>query len=280
MIVAGCDVGSLTAEAVIIKDGNIISSEIIRVRPKSEQSAIEVMDKALKKALLTYDDIDYTVSTGYGRETISFADHNISEISCHGKGAHWLVPSIRTVIDVGGQDCKAIRIDESGSLVDFVMNDKCAAGTGRSLELMSQYLGVHFSELASLAEQADKPITITSQCSIFSELEIMHYLMEDKRPADIAAGINEAMARRVKMLVGRVGVKPDIAISGGVCKNTGVVKYLEEMLNIRFVPFNEDPQIIGALGAAVFAADRFVKISKKAFVTKGSKGSVDLSTSG
>jgi predicted CoA-substrate-specific enzyme activase len=217
------------------------------------------MDKALKKVGLTYDDIDYTVSTGYGRETIPFADHNISEISCHGKGAHWLVPSIRTVIDIGGQDCKAIRIDEHGSLVDFVMNDKCAAGTGRSLELMSQYLGVHFSELASLAEKAEKAITITSQCSIFSELEIMHYLMEDKSPADIAAGINEAMARRVKMLVGRVGVKSDIAISGGVCKNTGVVKNLEDMLNVRFVPFNEDPQIIGALGAAVFAADRVKK---------------------
>jgi (R)-2-hydroxyacyl-CoA dehydratese activating ATPase len=263
MIVAGCDVGSLTAEAVILEDNAIRAAEIIRVRPRAEQSAREVMDIALNKLGLSYEDIDYCVSTGYGRETIPFSDHNISEISCHGRGAHFLVPGIRTVIDIGGQDCKAIRIDQYGALEDFVMNDKCAAGTGRSLELMSQYLGVHFSELAGLARQAETLITITSQCSIFSELEIMHYLMEDKKPADIAAGICESMARRVKMLVGRVGVKPDIAITGGVCKNTAVVNYLEEMLDIRFVPFEEDPQIIGALGAAVFAGERFERMLKK-----------------
>ena len=230
MIVAGVDVGSLTAEAVILNDGEIAAAKIIRVRPRPEQSARQVMDEALAEVNLTYDDLNYTVSTGYGRETISFADHNISEISCHGKGAHWLIPGIRTVIDIGGQDCKAIRVDAEGVLEDFVMNDKCAAGTGRSLELMSQYLGVHFSELADLAARSEKAITITSQCSIFSELEIMHYLMEDKSPADIAAGINEAMARRVKMLVGRVGVKQGLAITGGVCKNRGVVGCLEEML--------------------------------------------------
>jgi predicted CoA-substrate-specific enzyme activase len=264
MIVAGCDVGSLSAEAVILEDGKIVAAEIIRVRPRAEQSAKEVMDLALAGLNLSYEDIDYFVSTGYGRETIPFSDHNISEISCHGKGAHFLVPSIRTVIDIGGQDCKAIKIDEYGVLEDFVMNDKCAAGTGRSLELMSQYLGVHFSELAGLAEQSDQAITITSQCSIFSELEIMHYLMDDKKSADVAAGICESMARRVKMLAGRVGIKPDMAITGGVCKNTSVVKYLENMLDIRFVPFSEDPQLIGALGAAVFAGERFERISKKA----------------
>ena len=264
MIVAGCDVGSLSAEAVILDGDDIIAAEIIRVRPKAAQSAKEVMALALSKVNLSYDDIDYVVSTGYGRETIPFSDHNISEISCHGKGAHFLVPGIRTVIDIGGQDCKAIRVDEYGVLEDFVMNDKCAAGTGRSLELMSQYLGVDFSELGTLAQASDTPITITSQCSIFSELEIMHYLMEDKKTADIAAGICESMARRVKMLAGRVGIKPDIAITGGVCKNRAVVKCLEDMLDIHFVPFDQDPQIIGALGAAVFAAERCRRRLKKA----------------
>ncbi len=263
MIVAGCDVGSLTAEAVILGDGKIIASQIIRVRPTAKQSAAEVMDKALASVHLSYYEIDYTVATGYGRESMPFANHNISEISCHGKGAHFLVPSIRTVIDIGGQDCKIIHIDEYGGLQDFAMNDKCAAGTGRSLELMSQYLGVHFSKLAALAEKSSRPITITSQCSIFSELEIMHYLMEDKNTADIAAGINESMARRVKMLVGRGTVKADITITGGVCKNTGVVKCLEEMLELRFTPLSEDPQIIGALGAAVFASERFEEAAKK-----------------
>ena len=160
-------------------------------------------------------------------------------------------------------------MDAEGVLEDFVMNDKCAAGTGRSLELMSQYLGVHFSELAELAEEAKQTITITSQCSIFSELEIMHYLMEDQRPSDIAAGINEAMARRVKMLVGRVGVRSDLAISGGVCKNRGVVKCLEEMLGAKFVSFDQDPQIVGALGAAVFARERLESSARRAGRSRG-----------
>jgi predicted CoA-substrate-specific enzyme activase len=256
MIVAGCDVGSLSAEAVILENGSILGSEIIRVRPKAEQSAHDVMEKVLEKLSLKHDDIAYTVATGYGRETIPFADDNVSEISCHGRGAHFLVDSIRTVIDVGGQDCKAIRVDADGNLEDFVMNDKCAAGTGRSLELNSEALGVDVSELGPLSLKSTESIVITSQCSIFTELEIMHLLMEDKSTADIAAGINEAMARRVKMLAGKVGIKSDIGMTGGVSKNVGVVKYLEEALGVNFVEFTEDPQIIGALGAALFAGER------------------------
>ncbi|MBW1848530.1 MAG: 2-hydroxyglutaryl-CoA dehydratase [Deltaproteobacteria bacterium] len=256
MIVAGCDVGSLSAEAVIMENGTIIGSEIIRVRPKAEQSAKDVMDKLLTRLNFSYNDIRFTVATGYGRENISFADDNVSEISCHGKGAHFLVPSIKTVVDVGGQDCKAIRVSSNGALEDFVMNDKCAAGTGRSLELNAESLGVDVSELGPLSLEATDTITITNQCSIFTEMEIMHLLMEDKSVVNIAAGINEAMARRVKMLVGKVGVKKDIGITGGVSKNIGVVKYLENMLETDFVEFPEDPQIIGALGAALFAEEK------------------------
>lgn len=259
MIVAGCDVGSLTAEAVIMDNGTILGSEIIRVRPRAEQSAGDVMDKLLARLELTYEDIEYCVSTGYGRETIPFAADNVSEISCHGMGAHWLVPSVRTVIDVGGQDCKAIRIDEQGLLEDFVMNDKCAAGTGRSLELMAEALGVDITELGPLSLESKSPAVITSQCSIFAETEILHYLCEEKSIADIAAGISESMARRVKMLVGKVGVKEDIGITGGVSKNAGVVKNLERMLGKTFLQFPEDPQIIGALGAAIFAAEKAKK---------------------
>ena len=259
MFVAGCDVGSLTAEAVIMENGKILGSEIIRVRPKAEQSARDVMDRVLSKLDLKYDDLAYTIATGYGRETIPFANGNISEISCHGRGANFLIPEIRTVIDVGGQDCKAIRVDGQGNLEDFVMNDKCAAGTGRSLELNSEALGVDVSELGSLSLESTENITITNQCSIFTELEIMHLLMEDKSVADIAAGINEAMARRVKMLVGKVGIKNEIGMTGGVSKNIGVVKSLEQTLGAKFVEFPEDPQIIGALGAALFAAERVEK---------------------
>jgi predicted CoA-substrate-specific enzyme activase len=256
MIVAGCDVGSLTAEAVLLDDGAILGSEIMLVRPTAEQSARDVMDRLLGRLDLSYDDVAFAVATGYGRETIPFADANLSEISCHAKGAHHLVPSIRTVIDVGGQDCKAIRVAEDGGVEDFVMNDKCAAGTGRSLELNSEALGVAVSELGPLSLQAAEAIVITSQCSIFTELEIMHLLMEGRSTADIAAGINQAMARRVKMLVGRVGIKKDVGITGGVSKNVGVVKCLEEMLQTDFVGFPEDPQIMGALGAALFAAEK------------------------
>jgi predicted CoA-substrate-specific enzyme activase len=256
MIVAGCDVGSLTAEAVLMDNGTILGSEIIRVRPKPEQSARDVMDKLLARLGMSYGDIRHCISTGYGRETISFANDNISEISCHGRGAQWLIPSIRTVIDVGGQDCKAIRVDERGLLEDFVMNDKCAAGTGRSLEIMAEVLGVDISELGPLSLEASGPLVITNQCSIFAEMEILHFLCEEKNIADVAAGINEAMARRVKMLVGKVGIKNDIGMTGGVSKNVGVVKALERMLGKQFLQFPEDPQIIGALGAAVFASEK------------------------
>jgi len=259
MIVAGCDVGSLSAEAVLLENGAILGSEIILVRPTAEQSARDVMEKLLDRLGLSFDDVAFAVATGYGRETIPFANANLSEISCHAKGAHFLVPTIRTVIDVGGQDCKAIRVGADGSVEDFVMNDKCAAGTGRSLELNSEALGVAVSELGPLSLEANEAIVITNQCSIFTELEIMHLLMEGRNSSDIAAGINKAMARRVKMLAGRVGIKNDVGITGGVSKNVGVVKILQEMLNTEFVGFPEDPQIMGALGAALFAAEKAPK---------------------
>ena len=183
MIVAGCDVGSLSAEAVIMDNGSIVSFEIIKVRPRPEQSAGDVMDAALSKTGLTLDDIDYCISTGYGREKIPFANNNISEISCHGKGAQWLIPSVRTVIDVGGQDCKAISVDENGNLINFIMNDKCAAGTGRFLEVMSKTLGVGLEELASLAVSSKNPLPVTSQCSIFTETEAMCYVNEGEKMA-------------------------------------------------------------------------------------------------
>ena len=255
MIVAGCDVGSLSAEVVIMSDGSIISSEIIRVRPRPEQSATDVMDKALARARLTYKEIECCVSTGYGRERIPFANGNVSELSCHGKGAQWLVPSVRTVIDVGGQDCKVIRVDENGKLVNFVMNDKCAAGTGRFLEFMAKVLGVGIEDLGPLALATERPAPITNMCSIYAESEVLHYVYEGKNRADIAAGINHAMAERVNSLVKRVGVEKDICITGGVAKNMGVVSNLEETLQVRAEKLPVDPQLVGAVGASLFAKE-------------------------
>lgn len=259
MIVAGCDVGSLSAEAVIMSDGSIVASEIIRVRPRPEQSATDVMDAALGKARLTYEDIEWCFSTGYGREKIPFANSNISEISCHGKGAQWLESSVRTVVDVGGQDCKVIRVDENGKLVNFVMNDKCAAGTGRFLEFMAKVLGVGIEDLGPQGLSSKNPVSITSFCSVYAETEVLHNLYERKELADIAAGINHAMAERVKSLVKRVGVEEDVCITGGVAKNTGVVKELEEMLGVSAVKLAADPQLVGAIGAALFAEEELCK---------------------
>lgn len=257
MVFAGCDVGSLTANAVLMKDDEIISSSTIGVRPTPEQSAKDVMNELFSGTDLSFSDIDYCVSTGYGREKIPFADDNISEISCHGKGAFWLIPSVITTVDIGGQDCKVIKIDENGDLKDFIMNDKCAAGTGRFLELMAETLKVSLEDLGPLSFQADEPIPITNRCSVYAESEVATYVAQGADKKEIAAGVNEAMARRLMVLIRRLGLEEDFAISGGVAKNEGVVKRLEKMLGVTAKRFKVDPQIVGALGAALFSREKF-----------------------
>ena len=253
---AGVDVGSLTAEALIIDEaGNTLAASIIRVRPRPEQSAAEAFDRALSGSGLRRDQIDLCFSTGYGRDAISFSARNISEISCHGRGAHHLLPAVRTIIDIGGQDCKVIRVDSDGHLLDFVMNDKCAAGTGRFLEMMARTLNIELSELGGLALKSGKPLTLSAICTIFAEMEVMQLVYAGKKKKDIAAGIHAALARRIKALVGRMGLSGQICMTGGVSKNTGVVRLLEKELGVTFSTFPLDPQLIGALGAALFARD-------------------------
>ncbi|WP_028315445.1 acyl-CoA dehydratase activase [Desulfatibacillum aliphaticivorans] len=253
MIVAGCDVGSLTAEAVILKDSQVLTSKIMGVRATAEKSAMCVMDLALAQAGLKYEDIDACYSTGYGRQAIPFSQKNISEISCHGMGAYWADNSIRTIVDIGGQDCKVISIDENGLVQEFIMNDKCAAGTGRCLEVLAKALDVELHELGPLSQKARKPISLTNKCSIFMELEVMQHVYKKRKARDIAAGINNAVAKRVASLSRSVPLKPNFAITGGVSKNVGVVSRMEKLLGVNFTPLTVDPQIIGALGAAIFA---------------------------
>ena len=260
MVVAGCDVGALTAKAVVMKNDKILGFEIIRTRAKAVQSAADVMDKLLNKLDLSYEDIDYCVSTGYGRNIIPFAHDDVSEISCHGRGAKWLVPTIRTIIDGGGQDCKAIRVDENGIVEDFRMNTKCAAGTGRSLELMAEGLGVDVSQLGPLSLKASDPVVLQEPCCVITEIEIRHLVLEGRDSADIAAGISDITARRILHLARNLGVKKDVGLTGGIAKNVGVVDCLERALKMKLVEFPEDPQVIGAIGAAVFAADRARKL--------------------
>ncbi len=253
MIFAGCDVGSLTAKTVLIDSNSIIASRVIRVSGSPEMSAGITMKLALDDAGLGTDSVTACCSTGYGRMGIPFATMNMSEISCHALGAFWLDNSIRTVIDIGGQDCKVIEIDGAGMVRQFAMNDKCAAGTGRSLEILARTSGIGLENLGPLSLKAKKPATITNRCSIFMELELLQHLYARTDPAMIALGINEAVAKRVFSLAGSISFTPSIAITGGVSKNSGVVRELERLTGHRFTTLGADPQIAGALGAALFA---------------------------
>lgn len=253
---AGCDVGALTAKAVVMKDGALLGSEIVRSGARAAQAATGVMESLLSRLDLKWGDIGYCVGTGYGRNILPFVQGNVSEISCHGRGAHWLVPSVRTIIDGGGQDCKALLVDENGMLADFRMNFKCAAGTGRALEVMAESLGIDVSELGPLSLEAKDPVELRKPCCILTQIEIWHLLFEGRNRADIAAGINEITAHEIMSLVRELDVEKDIALTGGMAKNVGLVRCLERALGAEIVRFPEDPQLIGAIGAAIFAADR------------------------
>jgi predicted CoA-substrate-specific enzyme activase len=256
MIFAGIDIGSLTAEAVLLADGRPVGSEIMPVLPDPVGSARAVLERALGKCAIRREDIAYTVSTGYGREAIEkqgLANRNMSEISCHGFGAFSLDRSVRTVIDIGGQDAKVIKIDGRGKLQNFVMNDKCAAGTGHFLEVMSRALGVGLGELGEMSSRARKPVTMSSRCTIYVETEVIHFLQRGIDRTDIAAGINQAMAARVLALVRRVRPEREIMLSGGVAKNPAIRQQLEKELGCRLIYPGIDPQLVGAYGAAVYA---------------------------
>jgi predicted CoA-substrate-specific enzyme activase len=256
MIVAGCDVGSLTGKAVILNNGEILSYSIVPTTPKPERTARNAMDEALQRANLSLDDLEFIVGTGYGRVKIPFANSEISELSCHGKGAHSLEPSIRTIIDVGGQDCKVIKVDKFGKILDFAMNDKCAAGTGRFLEVMAKTLELKLEELGPISLEAKSQAKITAQCSVFAETEVVSLMADGIEVADIVAGIHDSIASRIMSLVYRVGLEKELTITGGVAKNVGVVTYLEKRLGVTTTKLSIDPQLMGALGAALTAKEQ------------------------
>jgi predicted CoA-substrate-specific enzyme activase len=256
MIVAGCDVGSLTGKAVILKDGEIIAYSIVPTTPKPEKTAQNAMDGALEMGKLSLKKIDYIIGTGYGRIKIPFANSEVSELTCHGKGAHSFIPSIRTIIDVGGQDCKVIKVDKNGKILDFAMNDKCAAGTGRFLEVMAKTLELKLEELGPISLQSKNQAKITAQCSVFAETEVVSLMADGVEVADIVAGIHDSIASRIMSLVYRVGLEEDLTITGGVAKNIGVIAYLEKKMGIKPKELPIDPQLMGALGAALIAKEK------------------------
>ncbi len=255
MYIAGIDSGSTSTNAVIINGKKeILSSTVIRTGAKSINSAERALNDALQKAGIRREDLSKIVSTGYGRVSIPFADEDITEISCHAKGAHFLNPDVRTILDIGGQDSKAIRLDEAGSVTDFVMNDKCAAGTGRFLEMMARSLEVSIEELGPLSLKAKNAAEISSMCSVFAESEVISLIAQNRDPESIALGIHHAIAGKAVSLLQRINPAPVYMMTGGVAKNSGLVKVLEEKLGSPVFIYKE-PEIIGALGAAIYALE-------------------------
>ncbi len=257
MITAGCDVGSLTAKAVILEEDKILSAVIIRAKTDPTDSANEVMEMALNKAGLTKEQIQYTVGTGYGKERISFVDGVESEISCHAKGAWKVMPSARMVIDIGGQDAKATKMDENGKVTRYMYNDKCASGTGRFLEVMAEALEIPLEEMGATAAKSTEKLTISNQCDIFAETEVVSLVNDGKEVCDILNALNHALSKRVSAMARSIDVVEDVVMTGGVAKNSGVFNAMASALNVPLKTIeNVDPQVIGALGAAYYAAEK------------------------
>jgi predicted CoA-substrate-specific enzyme activase len=257
MNVCGCDLGSSTGKAVIMNEHGISSFAVIRSTRHPEMTANLVLQQALEKAGLSdKDELKYIVGTGYGRESVSIIHENISEITCHAYGAHWMYPKVRTVIDIGGQDSKVISLNDKGKVLEFSMNDKCAAGTGRFFEAMARALDCDLEELSELALQSDTPVNISKQCSVFAESEVITLINKGMNPTDIAAGIYDSIARRIHSMVYRLGIIPDIVLTGGCGNSKGLIRSLEKRLGISIAKLSYDPQITGALGAALLAKER------------------------
>lgn len=264
MIFAGLDIGSVSTKVVIInKDKKILHYEILRTGSNSKKAAEKCMQLALDKAKLSFDDITNLIATGYGRKIVPFKSDEISEISCHARGAHFLFPDTKTVIDIGGQDSKAIRLDDNGEAIDFNMNDKCAAGTGRFLEEMAKALDTTVENLGKLSLRAKKSFVISSMCTVFAESEVVSLLAENESREDIAKALHNAIADRVLSLAHKVRLASAVTVTGGVAKNIGVIDSIKAKLANISVHIPEEPQIIGALGAAIIALD--LTLSKEKF---------------
>jgi bzd-type benzoyl-CoA reductase Q subunit len=259
MVACGIDVGSLSAEAALFVNNEMVSYSVIRTGPDSAETAREALNKALAATDLHQDDIQYTVATGYGRLIVPFANKNVSEISCHAKGAHYFFPSVRTILDLGGQDCKAIRCDNTGKVTTFLMNDKCAAGTGRAMEVMAALLQVQLTDIGSLSMAYDGiPTKISNTCVLFAKSEVLSLMRQGHEIQEILAALSDGITERIKSLIHRVGMEEDFIISGGIAKNIGIVKRLESKLGVSAL-ICEEPQIVGAVGAALFARDILLK---------------------
>jgi len=255
---AGVDIGSTMTKVVLTdKAGNLLSTIKGPTGAEHRQLANEVMRQALNEASLQIDDISYIVATGYGRLNVPFADCQITELSCHARGVHSRFPDVRTAIDIGGQDAKCMKID-NGRLVNFVMNDKCAAGTGRFLEVTATALGIKLEDMGDISLKATKKVQISNLCTIFAQQEVVALISRGEKLENILAGLHDALACRIAALGRRLGIEPDLVLTGGVAKNIGMVKAMKESLDCEIlVP--EEPLITGALGGAILANEIYMK---------------------
>ena len=258
MITMGIDIGSAASKAVIMEDGVRILAKGVRSFGIGTSGPVEVYETVLKKAGVAREKIDCLMATGYGRTGFAEADCQASELSCHGKGMSFLIPGIRTVIDIGGLDAKVMEINERGALLKFVMNDKCAAGTGRFLEVMAKVLGMNVEMLGEVSRGSAKELNISNVCTVFAESEVISHLASQETVPDVVAGIHRSVAKRVVGLGSRIGFKPDIAISGGVALNEGVVYAIEKEIKCR-IRTHPDAQLAGACGAAILAYEKTAK---------------------
>lgn len=258
---AGIDIGS-TMTKVVIMDEEIITSIVGPTGPEHRRLADRVMAEALKKVDLPFEAMDYIVATGYGRINVPFADKQITEISCHAKGIAHLFPKAKTVIDVGGQDSKGIKIGGNGKPVNFIMNDKCAAGSGRFLDILADALEVNVADLGPLSLEAKKSVEISNICTVYAEPEVKSKLVEGVPLPDLVAGIHESLANRIFRMVNRLKVEEEIILTGGVAKNVGMVKALSQKLGHQ-VTVPSEPLLTGALGAALLGKDLVQKALDK-----------------
>ncbi len=254
----GCDVGSTYTKCVIIdENGKIVANTTIRSKINAEISAKDALEQTIKQVPLnSISDLTYLVGTGYGRNKVPQADENISEISCHAMGVHVTNPEVKAIIDIGGQDVKGIAIDKDGTVQTFAMNDKCAAGTGRFFEAMANAFECTLDEFSNLSLTAKNAIPITAQCTVFAESEVITLVGEGKPKDEIAAGIQQAVAKRCFVMAKKAGATDKITLSGGCAKNMGLKKAIENVLHIKVVDLNVDPQLMGALGAAEYARQK------------------------
>lgn len=250
----GVDIGSSSSKAVILdKNGDLVGEAVINIGTGSSGSE-RVIKEVLRKAGLNQENIRKTVVTGYGRMTFKNADKQVTEISCHAKGVHEIFPTARTIIDIGGQDAKVINLSKRGTIDNFAMNEKCAAGTGRFLEVMARVLDCRLQDLSTLAEKSKKNVAISSMCTVFAESEVISQLAEGANVEDVALGAHKAIAERVEGLCKRVGVLEDVVMTGGVALNANVVQALEKLIGVE-IKKPKNPQSIGAFGAAIYARE-------------------------